>query len=75
MENDMLLKNSFKLLITLILSLFAVSTFAISPGAGQAQIRNNTQQMQQNKQQMQQMQEMVKQQKAQKQKAMQNQRQ
>ena len=42
------------LLITLILALTITNSFAISPGAGQAQIQNNLQQMKQSQQRMQQ---------------------
>ncbi|MEO8965038.1 MAG: hypothetical protein ABI370_10255 [Gammaproteobacteria bacterium] len=50
-------KNIGILSTTLALAFCAASSFAISPGAGQAQIQNNMQNMQQNKQQMQQMQQ------------------
>jgi hypothetical protein len=37
-------------LISLIFIFYAIQGYAISPGAGQAQIRSNTQQMEQHKQ-------------------------
>ena len=49
-----MLKNIAMLLTTLVLALSAMHSFAIAPGAAQAQMQNNMQQMQQNKQQMQQ---------------------
>ena len=47
-----MLKNLKLLLIFIGFALFSMPSFAIAPGAGQAQIRNNMQQMQQNKQQI-----------------------
>jgi hypothetical protein len=41
----------------LIVLLFGIKAFAIAPGAGQAQMQNNMQQMQQNKIQIQQQQD------------------
>lgn len=52
--------NKFRVYLTvLIFSLFAVQSFAISPGAGQAQVRNNMQTIEQNKRQMQQHQQQM----------------
>jgi hypothetical protein len=50
-----MLKNIGIVLSTLILASYTLTSFAIAPGAGQAQINNNMQQMQQNKQHIQQM--------------------
>lgn len=50
-------KNIGILSTSLVLAFCSVSSFAISPGAGQAQIQNNMQTMQQNKQQLQQYQQ------------------
>jgi hypothetical protein len=55
-------KNIGILLTTLLLVFYTIHSFAISPGAGQAQVRNNMQELQQNKQRMQHMQQMKQQQ-------------
>jgi hypothetical protein len=51
-------KTIESLLVTAVLTLFTICCFAISPGAGQAQIRNNMQTMEQNKKQAQQYKQM-----------------
>lgn len=51
----MIIKKSGIVLTTFAFIFLTHSSFAISPGAGQAQVRNNMQTIQQNKQQMQQL--------------------
>src|SRR5579872_6434298 len=46
----MMFKKAGIILASLVFGFYAMQSFAISPGAAQAQIRNNTQEMQQNKQ-------------------------
>lgn len=50
-----MLKLSLLLLTSLIFVLNSIGCFAINPGADQAQIQNNLQQMQQNKQNIEQL--------------------
>lgn len=66
-----MLKNITVLLTALVLFLVTTCSFAISPGAGQAQIRSNTQQMEQTKKQMKQMKQLQENQKMDKQNPMQ----
>jgi hypothetical protein len=55
MEKIIMFKNISIVLITAMLGFYSLLSFAISPGAGQAQMQNNMQEMQQNKQRKEQM--------------------
>jgi hypothetical protein len=56
-----MLKNLIVFATAILMSFYMISSFAIGPGAAQAQIQNNARQMQQNKQIIQQNQQLLQQ--------------